>query len=578
MTRTWGRPWRAIVKIPKSYNEIRFVSIGSKAGLSKKFRSKNSFLREKTALTWLAREQNSFKVPNVIDEQSPELTLELIEHTAPASEEKAWRCFGNSLAELHTFHFNGPAEVFPDDADIRLTISGLLDKAQDRFPPLKSCADTVRGLSTSIESKALKKGATVGFTHRDPNRGNFFFYGGEIYLVDFEHCHPLGDIREDLVLAEIHSGKYWGAFLEGYGDHALVDELARSAFRLKFLAGNLEYITSFDKKISPKRLDIHFREINERLNRWFDVPFSPARAKMSKQSNSFPLEVVRQHPSPSVSIVIPAYETSNAHTKIFEQCLSSIRNHDQAKSFEIIVVDDGSPRPIEVPEGIKLHRHKRNKGRSAARNTGANVASGDVLIFCDSDVFVGPSVDLLGQLVDPLFSCDIRDTLVAGLAERLDENDFLNDPAKFSGRAPELVNDYRFYMRSKSGREFKLLEHTEQFRKLGNDSYHFHWTLPYVFATFLCSCRRSFFERIGGFCEDFVGWGAEDNHFAACAIANGAYLRPTNSPLVYHVRHELRDHSSDEEKALQLQRNQLLSACLVDELTLEELQTSQSLQ
>jgi glycosyltransferase involved in cell wall biosynthesis len=63
-------------------------------------------------------------------------------------------------------------------------------------------------------------------------------------------------------------------------------------------------------------------------------------------------------------------------------------------NYEVIVVDDGSNPPVAVAEPIRLVRLEGEE-RSAARNAGARVAHGELLVFIDDDVTVG--VDFLEQ-------------------------------------------------------------------------------------------------------------------------------------------------------------------------------------
>jgi glycosyltransferase involved in cell wall biosynthesis len=61
-------------------------------------------------------------------------------------------------------------------------------------------------------------------------------------------------------------------------------------------------------------------------------------------------------------------------------------------TYEIIVVDDGSVRPVSLLESEGETRctliRLEGMGRSAARNAGALVASGDILVFIDDDITV----------------------------------------------------------------------------------------------------------------------------------------------------------------------------------------------
>lgn len=64
---------------------------------------------------------------------------------------------------------------------------------------------------------------------------------------------------------------------------------------------------------------------------------------------------------------------------------------------EVIVVDDGSARPVgrdEVPPRgphPRILRNERSRGRSAARNAGAALARGRRLLFLDGDVLLSPA-------------------------------------------------------------------------------------------------------------------------------------------------------------------------------------------
>jgi GT2 family glycosyltransferase len=87
-----------------------------------------------------------------------------------------------------------------------------------------------------------------------------------------------------------------------------------------------------------------------------------------------------------VSIVVPAYDNAAE----LEECLRSLI---PGGAHEIIVVDDGSTDDtggVAARSGVKVLRLDRNSGAGAARNHGARQATGDVLLFVDSDVVVAP--------------------------------------------------------------------------------------------------------------------------------------------------------------------------------------------
>lgn len=88
-----------------------------------------------------------------------------------------------------------------------------------------------------------------------------------------------------------------------------------------------------------------------------------------------------------ISVIVPIYKVE----QYLRQCLDSIVNQTY-RNLEIILIDDGSPdRCGEIcdeyarqDDRIKVV-HKQNGGLSAARNDGLRVATGDWILFVDSD-------------------------------------------------------------------------------------------------------------------------------------------------------------------------------------------------
>lgn len=85
---------------------------------------------------------------------------------------------------------------------------------------------------------------------------------------------------------------------------------------------------------------------------------------------------------PKFSIIIPVYNVE----KYLKKCLDSVFNQTY-KDYEVIVVNDGTKdnsMDIVKDYNVKVINQK-NQGLSAARNTGVKKATGDYLIFLDSD-------------------------------------------------------------------------------------------------------------------------------------------------------------------------------------------------
>ena len=88
-----------------------------------------------------------------------------------------------------------------------------------------------------------------------------------------------------------------------------------------------------------------------------------------------------------VSIVVPVYKVE----KYIENCIESLVSQT-LREIEIILVDDGSPDKCGEICDVYAARdnrikvlHKKNAGVSAARNDGLLQASGEYILFCDSD-------------------------------------------------------------------------------------------------------------------------------------------------------------------------------------------------
>ena len=89
-----------------------------------------------------------------------------------------------------------------------------------------------------------------------------------------------------------------------------------------------------------------------------------------------------------LSIIIPCY---NAEPYIFEllDCLEK-QIHNQPE-VEVIVIDDCSKKPLELPSEYtwcSLSRFQHNQGASAARNAGLDMATGEYIAFIDADDLV----------------------------------------------------------------------------------------------------------------------------------------------------------------------------------------------
>jgi glycosyltransferase involved in cell wall biosynthesis len=107
---------------------------------------------------------------------------------------------------------------------------------------------------------------------------------------------------------------------------------------------------------------------------------------------------------PRVSVVMPVY---NAETTLAE-CLTRLYNSSFG-DFEVVLVDDGSTdqtRVIARNFPVRIVNTSGRVGPAAARNLGARVAEGELLVFIDSDVMI--RADTLGQVVERFATGDVE--------------------------------------------------------------------------------------------------------------------------------------------------------------------------
>ena len=190
-------------------------------------------------------------------------------------------------------------------------------------------------------------------------------------------------------------------------------------------------------------------------------------------------------PTPSVTVVVTHFEQPQQLARV----LSALDGYD------VVVSDDGSATVPVVPRGVRLVRQDdRGFRAAAARNLGAAVATGSVLVFLDADTvpepgYVSALVRRAAASPDVLAVGRRRHADLSGTGEELPEPAWLRDGLR--GSRDLLDAD---------GRSFRFV------------------------ISAVMACRRELFEDLGGFDERFVGYGGEDWDLAYRAWNNGALL------------------------------------------------------
>jgi len=109
---------------------------------------------------------------------------------------------------------------------------------------------------------------------------------------------------------------------------------------------------------------------------------------------------VRNHRSRNLvaSVIVPAFNGEPTLAKCLDALLSQTAARD---SYEVIVVDDGSvdgTRNIAERYPVR-YCFQKNQGPAAARNQGASLASGEILLFTDCDCV--PAPDWVMEILSP---------------------------------------------------------------------------------------------------------------------------------------------------------------------------------
>lgn len=145
---------------------------------------------------------------------------------------------------------------------------------------------------------------------------------------------------------------------------------------------------------------------------------------------------------PKFSIIVPVYNTE----KYVKRCLDSIKSQT-FKDYEVIIINDGST--DNSSDIISKYSYKvinqENQGLSMVRNNGVKEASGDYLIFLDSDDYI--EKDLLEEINNSL--SNNPDLVRYQIKEVFDNKDNINyEEIPFDNKngveAFKLITNYHF--------------------------------------------------------------------------------------------------------------------------------------
>lgn len=143
-----------------------------------------------------------------------------------------------------------------------------------------------------------------------------------------------------------------------------------------------------------------------------------------------------------ISIIVPVYKVE----KELDRCVQSLLQQTY-KNLEIILVDDGSPDRCPIlcdqyameDERIRVI-HKKNGGLSDARNAGLNLATGEYVLYVDSDDYI--ELDSCERLISATSDGQVDIVVGNAIMEKPDGNEKMihsATPAGFIYSAKDFV-------------------------------------------------------------------------------------------------------------------------------------------
>lgn len=211
-----------------------------------------------------------------------------------------------------------------------------------------------------------------------------------------------------------------------------------------------------------------------------------------------------------VSIIIPIY---NVEPYIL-LCLNSVANQTETKDVECILVDDrGNDKSVDLAESfIKDYRgdidfhilhHEKNRGLSAARNTGVEASTGEYIFFLDSDDELSPDcLEAMRGIADKYQNVDM--VQCAFYSKRLKKN----SPYEYD--TPEYTDDRQwiknFYLGCLQGnivmaqnrlvkRDFVIENHLYFYEGIIHEDNHWTFFLSKCLSSLAFCKRRVYFYR-----------------------------------------------------------------------------------
>jgi glycosyltransferase involved in cell wall biosynthesis len=234
-----------------------------------------------------------------------------------------------------------------------------------------------------------------------------------------------------------------------------------------------------------------------------------------------------------VSLIVPTFYNGTLKAASLTHLLAGIgdcRSIDEV----VLVAADGDTQSLQkytenTPVSVVVTACEPNR-RAQARNVGVRAAKNDMLVFLDDDMLVQD-----WRLVDVILSELIAGSFDTALFPR---RNYAKFPLLYeASKLGELIVSWRT-----GASDFPESDFLDPVR----DGSPFK-TMAFCFPGCFMMISREAYDRIGGFPEEFEGWGFEDSDFAMRAVRQ---LRVLNlfraTPALLHIDHPVSPYKSDE--------------------------------
>ena len=256
-----------------------------------------------------------------------------------------------------------------------------------------------------------------------------------------------------------------------------------------------------------------------------------------------------------ISIILPSYNKVTRLYLTLRVLAESVMNLPFA--CEVIVVNDGSidhtadllsTTQASFPVSFSIVTHIEVRGRSCARNAGAQRANGTRLLFIDDDVLVSKAV------LTRHYQLGASRVLGRGTILNLPWLRKVVDPLNLCANLPERLAE-RVQMLIQDGEG--LLERVAPHARRSSFERDLHRLLAHSEHRWLASTGGNLsvstvlFHELNGFDEQLgLRWGVEDLEFGYRAEQAGAEIIHLDDVAIYHLDHEIANREADHEAAL----------------------------